>query len=65
MGYEARNITDARSDGRTLVVSCRLRDCHAETSRWPLLEVYLGSRGFRQRSMHGVLGVLHLFLCIC
>ena len=65
MWHEARDVTNACSYGRPLVVGFWLRECHGETSRWPLLGVCLGSKGSRQRSMHGVLGGLHQFPYIC
>ena len=65
MGYESRYVANARSNRGPLVVGCRLRDCHDEASRWPLLEVFLGSKDSRQHNMHGVLGVLHPFPYIC
>ena len=54
MGYESRYVANARSNRGPLVVGCRLRDCHDETSRWPLLEAFLDSKDSRQHNMHGV-----------
>lgn len=54
MGYESRHVANARSNRGLLVVGCRLGDCHDETSRWPLLEVFLDSKDCRQHNMRGV-----------
>ena len=54
MGYESRHVANARSNRGSLVVGCRLRDCHGKTSRWPLLEAFLDSTDSRQHNMHGV-----------